>query len=127
MSRIFGLFNKSGEPVYPTSLVHLGKTSVENNPKEHPRHIHTSIGCGCDSVIYDINELPTLVPLSAGPHSVMIAADIRLDNRHDLMEYLGLIPKVAHDIADSNLVIKAYQKWGIHSFAKLNGDFSFAL
>jgi asparagine synthase (glutamine-hydrolysing) len=56
-----------------------------------------------------------------------IAADVRLDNRDDLMETLGLLKPAEADLSDGELVIAAYHKWGAQSAEKLRGDFAFAL
>lgn len=53
-----------------------------------------------------------------------IAADIRLDNRHDLIEALGLPSRT---LSDSRLVLAAYRRWGEDCPRRLLGDFAFVI
>lgn len=53
-----------------------------------------------------------------------ITADIRLDNREDLIEALRL-PNPA--ISDSGLTLEAYRRWGENCVERLIGDFAFAI
>lgn len=53
-----------------------------------------------------------------------IVADIRLDNREDLLDALGLPDR---SISDSRLVLAAYRRWGEECLNHLLGDFAFAL
>lgn len=53
-----------------------------------------------------------------------IAADIRLDNRDDLIQALGF-PSRTH--SDSRLVLAAYRRWGEDCPSRLLGDFAFVI
>jgi asparagine synthase (glutamine-hydrolysing) len=66
--------------------------------------------------------LPRCSP--SGVH--MIAADARIDNRDDLIQALG-IAKRPDTIVDSELILRAYEKWGESCADRLIGDFSFAV
>jgi asparagine synthase (glutamine-hydrolysing) len=61
------------------------------------------------------------LPLARG-HLAM-TADARIDNREELIDALGL----RNDIADSELILAAYEKWGQQCAEKLLGDFAFAI
>lgn len=54
-----------------------------------------------------------------GPYA--IAADVRLDNRDDLRRALG------DDGDDGDLLLAAYERWGIGLLDRVEGPFSFAL
>lgn len=54
-----------------------------------------------------------------------ITADARIDNRDELIAALGITsPK---DVADSDLIVLAYQRWGTRCPEHLIGDFAFAI
>src|SRR5579859_8058204 len=56
-----------------------------------------------------------------------ITADVRLDNRGELIEELSLRHSPAHEIPDSAIILEAYRKWGEACPAHLLGDFAFAI
>ncbi len=60
------------------------------------------------------------------PHLV-IAADAWLDNRAELCDALSIPHTARATTCDSELILRAYAKWGQGCAAKLLGDFAFAL
>lgn len=73
--------------------------------------------------------LATTPELQAEPQPVVhratgcaIAADVRLDNREDLLAALG-----STAVGDAGLILAAYLAWGEQCVARLRGDFTFAL
>ncbi|WP_086606518.1 asparagine synthase-related protein [Erythrobacter donghaensis] len=65
-------------------------------------------------------------PLRHPGTGCLITADIRLDNRDDLIAALGLAPG-ARVIGDAELVLEAYLRWDLACLDHLRGDFAFAL
>jgi asparagine synthase (glutamine-hydrolysing) len=61
---------------------------------------------------------------SAG--GLVLTADARIDNRQELIDALGPFPRAA-DAPDSELILRAYQAWGVRCPEHLVGDFAFAL
>ncbi len=59
--------------------------------------------------------------------NLVITADARIDNREQLIGALGLDGRPHEEIADSELILAAYEKWGEDCPKKLLGDFAFAL
>ncbi|QDX25908.1 hypothetical protein FPZ54_07640 [Sphingomonas suaedae] len=55
-----------------------------------------------------------------------LVADLRLDNRAELAEALGLTQRLAV-LADSDLLLAAWERWGTDTPDRLVGDFAFAL
>jgi asparagine synthase (glutamine-hydrolysing) len=60
-----------------------------------------------------------------GPSGVLLAADVRLDNREALAETLAWGGQLDRT-PDSALVLAAYLRWGVDCAAHLLGDFAFA-
>jgi asparagine synthase (glutamine-hydrolysing) len=54
----------------------------------------------------------------------VLVYDGRLDNYRELTSQLGL---AGEDVADSEIVLSAYRRWGKDSFVRLIGDWAFAL
>lgn len=63
-------------------------------------------------------------PFSSHSKAHSIVGDIRLDNRETLIPILG---NCAGGITDSELVLKAYQRWGERMPSFLDGDFAFVI
>ncbi|MBY0493277.1 MAG: hypothetical protein K2Y23_03585 [Cyanobacteria bacterium] len=60
--------------------------------------------------------------LRSDPEGIVVACDGRLDNARELGRALGVTGAGAVEV-----ITAAYQEWGVAAFAKLVGDFSFAL
>jgi asparagine synthase (glutamine-hydrolysing) len=71
-----------------------------------------------------LNEVLPLVNQAA---DLAITADARIDNQEELMARLGLTNRLSGAIADSQLILSAYEKWGEACTERLLGDFSFAI
>lgn len=59
--------------------------------------------------------------------SLAIAADAILDNREELFGRLGIPLDRRGEMADRELILLAYEKWGVDSPAYLIGDFAFVI
>ncbi len=57
--------------------------------------------------------------------AVTVAADATLYHRADLRRALGLAPE--GDSGDAELVARAWERWGLDAFARLEGDFAVVL
>lgn len=66
------------------------------------------------------------MPLRHAPSGCVITADVRLDNRSDLIAALGLDDS-ARVIGDGELIVHSYLRWGTDCPVHLLGDFAFAL
>ncbi len=66
------------------------------------------------------------MPFRHAPTGCIITADVRLDNREDLLAELGLDGR-ARVIGDGEIIVHAYLKWGTDCPVHLLGDFAFAL
>jgi asparagine synthase (glutamine-hydrolysing) len=70
------------------------------------------------------------LPVRAGPFA--LAADVRLDNRVDLLTRLGSVldglglRRTGRPVSDADLLLAAYAEWGADCPARLLGDYAFA-
>lgn len=64
---------------------------------------------------------------AGGDGHLLLAADVRLDNREELAEALNIAAAELTGLSDPALVLRAYGKWGDGLAAHLLGDFAFAL
>src|SRR5262245_22213614 len=66
-------------------------------------------------------------PLIGGGGRSALVADVRLDNRSELVEALGIEPDRARTLADAELLLLAWERWREAVFDRLLGDYAFAL
>jgi asparagine synthase (glutamine-hydrolysing) len=64
------------------------------------------------------------LPYRSNTSGAVITADARLDNREDLIGEIGIAD---HEVPDSQIILRAYEKWGQDCPDRLIGDFAFAL
>jgi asparagine synthase (glutamine-hydrolysing) len=58
--------------------------------------------------------------------AAMVVADIRLDNREELFEALGLSPGEGRGLTDTAILLRALERWDDAAVERLQGDFAFA-
>jgi asparagine synthase (glutamine-hydrolysing) len=67
------------------------------------------------------SELPLILD------DCMITADARIDNRAELIAWMGIPRSEIATVPDAALILRAYLKWGPECAERLCGDFAFAL
>ena len=65
-------------------------------------------------------------PLTGGDGRFLLCADVRIDNREEMAEALGLRAGIAA-MADFELLLKAWGKWQLGCFERLLGDVAMAV
>jgi asparagine synthase (glutamine-hydrolysing) len=68
-----------------------------------------------------------LQPLSSADDRLVLAADVRLDNRDELCAALGIAAAQARELCDAAVLLAALERWGEAALDRLVGDFAFAL
>jgi asparagine synthase (glutamine-hydrolysing) len=63
----------------------------------------------------------------ASPSGILLCADARIDNRQELADKLSIHAAQLKTLPDSQLIIKAYERWGESCPEHLLGDFAFAI
>ena len=66
------------------------------------------------------------LPAQGSPRTTVITCDARIDNRGELISTLRL-EGTANQIPDSEIILAAYEKWGVDTPAHLIGDFVFVI
>jgi asparagine synthase (glutamine-hydrolysing) len=59
--------------------------------------------------------------------NIILVSDARVDNRAELINELKITDRPQLEVADSLIIMRAYQRWGELSPEKIVGDFAFAL
>jgi asparagine synthase (glutamine-hydrolysing) len=125
MSAIWGMWRRDGRPTAPdvrerieTSFSTYGTDRISSWSADG-----VAVGCALASTLPE--DRWDRQPLVAdGDHSVLIA-DLRIDNRPELLRDLGI--RAGDQIADSSLLAAAWMRWGEDCVGHLIGDFAFAV
>ena len=86
--------------------------------------VHGAIGLGHRLLATTPESLHEQLPLLHPTEPLALTADVRLDNRDELMGALGILDPM---ISDSALLLKSYEEWGERCPERLLGDFAFAV
>jgi asparagine synthase (glutamine-hydrolysing) len=62
-------------------------------------------------------------PLCSEDRQLLFCADVRLDNREELAEQIG-VGELLNGLSDADVVFRAYRKWGDEAFAMFYGAFA---
>lgn len=81
------------------------------------------LSLGCDLMARLPEDRFDRQPIGAGEGRFAFVADVRLDNRAELVGMLGLSPR---DRADADILLEALLHWGDDAVDRLVGDFAFA-
>ena len=127
MSGIAAVWHLDGAPLEP-SLV--GRLSARMATCPHDTSgVWTSGPVGLAQV--DLRTTPEAVhdrwPLVSADGGLVLAANLRLDNRAELIEALGLQAHARQGLGDGGILLAAWERWGESCPAHLAGDFAFVL
>ena len=133
MSTIFGIFNRNGEDISGEAFSSWRNAMDYWEPDATGSWVRDAVGLGhlmlWNTPESKLDSVPRLLDDESNP--VVITADVRLDNRSELVRDLSDQPQLAgretDTITDTELLLAAYQQWGVDSPGKLLGDFAFVI
>ncbi|NJK41363.1 MAG: hypothetical protein HC934_08430 [Acaryochloridaceae cyanobacterium SU_2_1] len=125
MSAIAGIFHRDHCPLQPQQLEEMIQALAHRGPQGCHSWLQGSIGLGHCLLWTTPESIHETLPLQQ--ETLVITADVRLDNRPDLIDQLDLQDPDLSQLTDSQLILAAYQRWGKSCPAYLLGDFAFAL
>lgn len=122
-----GLYHLDGRPADPADLKRMVEVSRHRGPDGQGVWCDGPVGLG--QVILRTTgagrrgRLPFVDELAG----LVLAGDVRLDNRDELLATFGLDARRGPGCADGELILRAYRAWGQACVERLAGDFAFAL
>lgn len=127
MSAIAAIYRLNGRPLVKSELA-VALDSLEHRGGED-RGLWTdkSVGLGHLMRWTTPESLGEKLPFQGRESRNVITCDARIDNREELIESLSLSNRPKKKITDSEIVLAAYERWGIDCLPKLIGDFVFAI
>jgi asparagine synthase (glutamine-hydrolysing) len=127
MSGIAGIYYLDGRPVERTDVERMVDSIAHRGPDGSGVWTDGSVGLGHRMLWTTPESLHEKLPLTNKTGDFTITADARIDNRDELFSTLNFNGRPRETIADSELILAAYEKWGEQCPEKLLGDFSFAI
>lgn len=126
MSGIAGIFRRDGAVADRRDVHAMVDTINHRGPDRNGCWVSGSVGLGHTMLWTTPESLNEVLPLSDPSSELAITSDARIDNREELISELNLNGRCS-EIADSRLILYAYEKWGNTCAEKLVGDFVFAI
>jgi asparagine synthase (glutamine-hydrolysing) len=126
MSGICGQFNLDDAPVAEADLRAMSCILEKRGPEGTSRWHDGPVGLGY-TLLATTPELQfERQPLTHPETGCVITADLRLDNRNELIAALGLRER-RDPIGDAELILLTYLEWGEKCLDRLLGDFALAI
>lgn len=126
MSAIAGIWRTDGRPAV-ADLERALAALHPYGPDDSTSWVEQEVGVGRRLMRLDASEASDGQPLVGGGGRFLLVADVRLDNRQELAEALGLRPRDLATTADAGLVLGAFERWGEDCPQFLYGDYAFAV
>ena len=103
----------------------MSDTLAHRGPDGTESWIGGAVGAGHRMLHTTPESLREKLPLIRG--DLVLTADVRLDNREELIRDLDLTGRSKEEIGDGEIVLAAYERWGEDSPRRLLGDFAFVI
>lgn len=126
MSAIFGCMYFDGRPLVTETGAAMGRAMERWGPDGVTHAYHGSAMLGFANLAITPESLHESMPLRDEQEGVLFTAAARLDNRDELCDLFGIPMAERPALADTELVRRAWRKWGEDAPARLFGDWSFA-
>jgi asparagine synthase (glutamine-hydrolysing) len=127
MSGIAGLYMLDGRPVEPTSVSRMVQKMAHRGPDDDGVWNKGSVGLGHCMLHTTPESLHETQPLVGRQGELVLTADVRIDNRDELIRALKSPTSQDRPVTDAELVLAAYEQWGTQCPDQLLGAFAFAI
>lgn len=126
MSAITGIYHRDGRPASADVLARMVDAVAAWPSDRQSTWYDGPVGMGHRLLFNTPESLHERQPVSDGAGRTLTSA-VRLDNRAELMDELGIPASGAAQLTDPDLILAAYAKWGEQCADRLLGDYAFAL
>jgi asparagine synthase (glutamine-hydrolysing) len=125
MSGICGLLNLDGRPVAEGEILAMTSLLERRGPEGTETWCDGEVGLGHTLLTATPEAAHERLPLRHHHSGCVITADVRLDNRDELLGRLSLHGEGT--VGDGEIILAAYLHWGESCLDHLLGDFAFAI
>lgn len=127
MSGILGIYYRDGAPVDRELLETMRSRMAYWGPDGSQILCRDSVGFGQFMLFNTPESLNERLPRYATEDGLLFTCEARIDNRQELFSALSVPFDERNDMPDSELILRAYRKWGLDCPDYLLGDWSFAI
>jgi asparagine synthase (glutamine-hydrolysing) len=126
MSAIAGVLNLDSQPVSRRDLERMASSLAAYGPDRTEVLVAGAIGFAHAQMRVTPEDRLDRQPMR-GSTGVLMTADLRLDNRDEILERLGINRASALGWADSRVLLAAWEKFGNSIWSTLRGPFAVAI
>jgi asparagine synthase (glutamine-hydrolysing) len=126
MPAIWGIWRRDGNPSAARDLARMAGQLAAFGPDGRNEWTGSGVGLGRMLAMTVPEDSFDRQPIHLAGGSVMVA-DVRLDNRAELAEQLGIAPAQLGGMADSEVLAEAWARWQEGCLGRLAGSFAFAV
>lgn len=124
MSGVAALLNRDGAPVDRDAMAAMIAAVPYRGPDGLWMRCDGPLGLAYAGMAVTLEDAGQIQPLVSPRSGCTIVADLRLDNRDELLTQL---PDAGGPLTDAGVVLRAYECWGMDAFPRLLGDFAVIL
>lgn len=124
MSGLVAVWRRDGRPVDRADLERMLERLTPRGPDGGGAWIDGPVALGHRLLRTTPQAAHDKLPLVAPGGDLVVTADLRLDDRAGLAAELGLARHDPDGIGDAELVLRAWERWGLETPARLLGDFA---
>jgi asparagine synthase (glutamine-hydrolysing) len=134
LSSIFALFALGGDRLRPAACENMG--TALSGRREHNQHKaklwysssdYPFVGLGHVAMHFVPEDAFESQPLVDTESGLTLVSSSRLDNRSELGAALSICPEQIRELADSDLILKAFKRWNLDCGNHLLGSFAFII
>lgn len=127
MSGIAGLWRLDGRRVDGAELDAMLEPLARRGPDGSGAWLDGAVGLGHRMLQVTPESLHEKLPVVDQGGELALTADVRLDNREELLHALHVPESALGPVGDAELLLRAWRTWGEACPAHLLGDFAFAV
>ncbi|MGH2457751.1 MAG: asparagine synthetase B, partial [Chloroflexota bacterium] len=125
MSGLAVLFYRDGRSAEPDAIGAMIDAVPHRGPDGVETQLIGAVGLGYAKLATTPEEATGRQPFTSARTGCVVIADARLDNRDDLLARLPDHPSSA--ASDAEIILRAYEAWGVDVAVHLLGDFAFVI
>jgi asparagine synthase (glutamine-hydrolysing) len=127
LSAIFGVLHTDGRPADVAGLEAMNAALAAHGTEGCGTWIGRNVALGQRLMRFTPEDFFERQPLLSRSGLQVLVTDARLDNRPELAETLGIAKPELRQMPESEIILRAYEKWGTECPRYLIGAFAFAL
>lgn len=127
MSGFVGVYSLDGQPVSKECISRMSAAIAHRGRDADGVWVEGAVGFSHRSLWAVEEAVGITEPIVDESQGYAIVADVRLDNRQDLLRNLRLTQQLSHDVSDTELLLAAYIHWGDACVEHLLGAFAFVI